>query len=301
MTETNPNQQPPEEQDPREQGLKPPFPEQAQSFPSYVARMEPPPDHGEDTYRGNGRLEGRAALITGADSGIGRAIALAYAREGADILIAYFNEGVDAEETRKLVEDAGRKAVCVPSDVREEADCAMLVQRMMDEFGHLDVLVNNAGYRMSYPYITNISTEDFDRAFRTNIYGMFFLCRAAIPYMKPGGSIINTASIQAFDPTPNYLPYAASKGAVVAFSKALAKMVIEQGIRVNVVAPGPVWTPLIPQALPTAELPNFGSETILGRPAQPAEIAPVYVLLASPEASYITGAVYEVAGGIIIT
>ncbi len=284
-------------QDPRAQEPKPPFPKQSQPMPGSEEKMQPQPDYGENTYRGCGKLTGKTALITGADSGIGRAVALAYAREGADITIAYLNEDQDARVTAHAVEEAGRRALKLRGDIGNEEHCKRLVRETLATFGRLDILVNNAAYQKNYTNITEISTEEWDRAFRTNIYAMFFLSRAAVPSMKPGSAIINTASIQAFRPSPNLLPYAATKGAIVDFTKALAKMLIRRGIRVNAVAPGPVWTPLIPSTSGPEGSQDFGKDSSMGRPAQPAELAPVYVLLASDEASYINGELYSVTGG----
>jgi NAD(P)-dependent dehydrogenase (short-subunit alcohol dehydrogenase family) len=286
-----------EAQDPREAGPKPPFPEQEQPIPGSDADMRPLADHGEESYRGHARLQGKAALITGADSGIGRAVALAYAREGADILISYLCEDEDARETVRLVEMAGRRAVAAGGDIGNEEHCKALVQRAFDEFGKLDILINNAAHQKTYEKIDDITSEDFDETFRTNVYAMFYLCRAALPKMQAGGSIINTASIQAYDPSPALLAYAATKGAIVTFSKALAQMAGEQGVRVNVVAPGPVWTPLVISTMPTEQTSKFGENTVFKRPAQPAELAPIFVFLASDEASYVTGEVYGATGG----
>lgn len=291
------NQQASQQQDPRQRGVTPPLPKQQQSAPGTETQMQPKADHGEQSYRGSGKLTGKAALITGADSGIGRAVALAFAREGADVLISYLNEHQDAQETRRLVEEAGRKAVTLAGDVQDEAHCQQLVQRAVQDFGRLDILVNNAAYQKPYQNLDEITTEEWDRTFRTNIYAMFFLSKAALPHMKPGASIINTASIEAFHPAPFLLAYASTKGAIVTFTEGLAQMVAQQGIRVNAVAPGPVWTPLIPSGMPEQSVPEFGKSTPLGRPAQPAELAPVYVLLASDQASYISGEVYGVTGG----
>jgi NAD(P)-dependent dehydrogenase (short-subunit alcohol dehydrogenase family) len=262
--------------------------------------MDPKPDYGEETYRSSGRLEGKKTVITGGDSGIGRAVALAFAREGADVLISYLDEeSEDAEETARGVEAAGRKAVRVPGDVRDEAHCRAIVQKAVDEFGRIDVLVNNAAYQMVQPGgIADISTEQFDRVFKTNIYATFWLSKAAIPHMRPGASIINTASIEAYQPMPGLLDYASTKGAIVTFTKGLAQGLISQGIRVNVVAPGPVWTPLIPATMPAEQVTQFGaSESPMGRPAQPAELAPPYVFLASQESSYVSGETLGVTGG----
>jgi hypothetical protein len=285
-------------EDPKEQGAKPPFAEQPQSVPGIEAEMTPKPDYGVDTYRGHGRLENKAALITGGDSGIGRAVAVAFAREGADVLISYLaEEESDAQETARAVEDAGRRCLAVAGDIQEEPHCRRLIERAVEEFGRLDVLINNAAFQMTREGIGEITSEEFDRTMRTNIYAMFYLCRAALPHLKEGGSIINTASIQAYQPSPELLAYAATKGAIVTFSKALAEEALKQGVRVNVVAPGPVWTPLIPSTMPHEKVESFGQDTPAGRPAQPAELAPVYVFLASQESSYISGEVIGVTGG----
>jgi len=284
-------------QDPRE-GPKPPFPSPSQEPPGTEDQMRPTADHGEKSYVGSGKLKDLTALITGGDSGIGRAAAVAFAREGADVAIAYLaEEEKDALETERLVRDAGRKAVRVAGDIRDEAHCNTLVRRAFDEFGRLDLLVNNAAYQMAQETIEDVTPEQFDRTFKTNVYAMFYLCRAAVPRMKPGSSVINTASIQAFDPSPMLLDYATTKCAIVGFSKALAKSVAEQGIRVNVVAPGPVWTPLIPSTMPREKVKEFGKDSAFGRPAQPAELAPLFVWLASREASYVTGEVFGATGG----
>jgi NAD(P)-dependent dehydrogenase (short-subunit alcohol dehydrogenase family) len=282
---------------PQERGPKPPFPKQQQEPPGLESEMQPQPDYGEKSYRGFGRLQDKAAIITGGDSGIGRAVALAFAREGADVLFSYLNEEPDARETVRVVEGAGRKAVAVPGDIGDEAHCQQIVQRATQEFGKLDILVNNAAFQMSHESIEELPSEEFDYTFRTNIYAMFYLCKAALPKMQSGGAIINTASIQAYQPKPSLLAYAATKGAIVTFSKALAEEAIKQGVRVNAVAPGPVWTPLIPMSMPQQQVTQFGQQTPIGRPAQPAEVAPAYVFLASQESSYITGEVLGVTGG----
>lgn len=291
---------PMKQQDPRTQYATLPLPEPKQTPPGSEKKMKHAPDYGENSYVGSGRLEGRAAIITGADSGIGRAIALAYAREGADVLISYLNENEDAEETARLVQSAGRQAVLLPGDISQEAHCQALVQTAQQRFGHLDVLVNNAAFQLPHDKITEIPSDEWDHTFRTNIYAMFYLCKAALPVMRPGGAIINTASIEGYQPDANLLAYATTKGAIVNFTKGLAKEAIQSGIRVNAVAPGPVWTPLIPSTLPPEMVATFGAETLLKRPAQPVELAPLYVLLASQEASYITGMIYGITGGDVI-
>jgi NAD(P)-dependent dehydrogenase (short-subunit alcohol dehydrogenase family) len=284
--------------DPRNAGPQPPFPRQQQDAPGSEAQLQPHADHGEHTYHGHGRLAGKAALITGGDSGIGRAVALAFAREGADVMISYLDEHGDARTTLGLVEDAGRKAEAIAGDVQDESNCRSLVQRALEKFGRLDILVNNAAYQEASESIEEISSEVFDRTFRTNVYAMFYLCKAAMPHMRPGASIINTASIQAYEPSESLPAYAATKGAIINFTKSLAKEAMKRGIRVNAVAPGATWTPLIPQTgFPDEKVKQFGQDSVFGRPAQPAELAPVYVLLASDDASYITGEVYGVTGG----
>lgn len=283
--------------DPRQQHVQPPLPKQSQKHPGSSKHMDPKPDYGEKSYKGTNRLTGRVALITGADSGIGRAVALAFAREGADVLISYLEEEEDAQETERLVRDAGRKAILLPGDIREEEHCRQMVQRAFDDFGKLDILINNAAYQMTHPSIEEFSSEQFDRVFRTNVYAMFYLCKAALPRMKANSSILNTTSIQGYDPSDVLLDYASTKSAIIAFTKALAKLAIKQGVRVNAVAPGPVWTPLIPSTMPAEKVKDFGKDTLFGRPAQPAELAPLYVFLASPEASYVTGEVYGATGG----
>jgi NAD(P)-dependent dehydrogenase (short-subunit alcohol dehydrogenase family) len=259
--------------------------------------MDPPPDHGEASYQGAGRLAGRAALITGGDSGIGRAVAIAFAREGADVAIAYLDEHDDARETARWVEQAGRTAVLLPGDIGDPAHCAAIVARTVETLGGLDILVNNAARQRSFADFEDIAPEEWDRTFRTNIHAMFYLCREAVPHMKPGAAIVNTASINSDDPSPQLLPYATTKGAIANFTAGLAQMIGRRGIRVNSVAPGPVWTPLIPSTMPPEKVKGFGGNTPLGRPAQPRELAPVFVLLASDEASYISGAMVPVTGG----
>jgi NAD(P)-dependent dehydrogenase (short-subunit alcohol dehydrogenase family) len=283
--------------DPRKRGPVPPFDPPEQDPPGLDSEMRPAADHGEQSYQGHGRLTGRVALITGADSGIGRAVALAFAREGADVVISYLNEHSDAETTAELVTAAGRRALTVAGDIGEEAHCKALVQRTLREFGRLDILVNNAAYQRVHESIEDISSAEFDRTYRTNVYAMFWLSRYALPHLPAGGSIINTASIQAYQPSPTLLAYASTKGAIVTFAKALSAMAIERGVRVNVVAPGPVWTPLVVSTMPAADVKTFGKDDPMKRPAQPAELAPAYVFLASDESRYITGEVIGVTGG----
>jgi NAD(P)-dependent dehydrogenase (short-subunit alcohol dehydrogenase family) len=288
------------QQDPTQQYPQPEYPEQDQrdQHPGLEAEMQPEPDYGYETYRGTGRLEGKAAIITGGDSGIGRAVALAFAREGADVLISYLEEEEsDARETEQVVEEAGKKAVKVPGDIVEEAQCQQVVERAVEEFGKIDILVNNAAHQMTVDGIADISSELLDRTFKTNIYAMFWLCKAALPHMPEGGSIINVASIQAYQPSPTLLPYSATKGAIVTFTKGLAQEIVQYGLRANTVAPGPVWTPIIPASMPGETVSQFGGTSPMGRPAQPAELAPAFVFLASQESSFVNGETLGVTGG----
>jgi NAD(P)-dependent dehydrogenase (short-subunit alcohol dehydrogenase family) len=288
------------QQDPTQQYPRPEYPEQDQrdQHPGLEREMQPEPDYGYETYRGMGRLEGKAAVITGGDSGIGRAVALAFAREGADVLISYLEEEEpDARETAQVVEEAGRKAVKVPGDIVEEARCQQVVERAFEEFGKIDVLVNNAAHQMTVDGIADVSSELLDRTFKTNIYAMFWLCKAAIPHMPEGGSIINVSSIQAYQPSPTLLPYSATKGAIVTFTKGLAQEVVQYGLRANTVAPGPVWTPIIPASMPGETVSQFGGTSPMGRPAQPVELAPAFVFLASQESSFVNGETLGVTGG----
>jgi len=276
---------------------KPPFSEQQQRVPGHSAKMNPQPDYGEDTYRGAGKLKDKKTLITGADSGIGRAVALAFAREGADVAVSYLNEEEDAAETKRLIEEAGRKCLLIPGDVSSPDHCRKLVEKALGAFGRIDVLVNNAAHQMSFKSIGDISDEEWDKTFATNISAMFYIAKAAVPHMKEGASIINTASVNADAPSPHLLAYATTKGAIQNFTGGLAQMLAEKGIRVNAVAPGPVWTPLIPSTMPKEKVAHFGEQVPMKRPAQPCEVAPAYVLLASDEASYISGATIAVTGG----
>lgn len=280
-----------------EQKKKNALPPQQQRPPGYTEKMDPVPDHGEETYRGSGRLEGKVALITGADSGIGRAVAIAFAREGANVLISYLSEDADAEATAELVREAGRQAITMAGDITDEAHCQDLVQRCVDEFGGIDILVNNAAFQRSYKTIEEIDSDEWDTTLRTNIYAPFYLSKAAVPHMKRGSSIINTSSVQSKDPSGGLLAYATTKGAISNFTTGLSDMLGEKGIRVNAVAPGPIWTPLIPSTLPPEKVKSFGTDTALGRVGQPAELAGAYVLLASDAASYMTGAIIPVTGG----
>jgi NAD(P)-dependent dehydrogenase (short-subunit alcohol dehydrogenase family) len=276
---------------------RPPQPEQRQDPPGATAEMAPKPDHGEYSYQGHGRLAGKAAIITGGDSGIGRAVAIAFAREGADVLLSYLQEDEDAKETQRWVEQAGRRCILQPGDVADETYCRSLVDRAVGEFGKLDILVNNAAMQRTHDSIEEISSEEWDRTFRTNIYSMFYLSKAALRHMQPGAAIVNTASINSKNPSPNLLAYATTKGAIANFTAGLAQMVAEKGVRVNCVAPGPIWTPLIPSTMPAEQIKDFGKNTPLGRAGQPAELAPAYVLLASDEARYMSGAMVPVTGG----
>jgi NAD(P)-dependent dehydrogenase (short-subunit alcohol dehydrogenase family) len=275
----------------------PSIPAQQQQTPGHTAPMRPQPDHGEHSYRGAARLSGKAAVITGGDSGIGRAVAIAFAREGADVLIAYLNEDDEARETARWVEQAGQKAALVSGDIAQRGHCEEIIERAIREFGRLDVLVNNAAYQMTYPSLDDISDEEWDRTFDTNIGAAFRLTRAAVKQMKSGASIINTVSINADKPNPGLLPYATTKGALQNFTAGLAQSLAERGIRVNCVAPGPIWTPLIPSTMPPEKVAAFGSQVPMKRAGQPAEVAPPYVMLASDEASYISGATIAVTGG----
>lgn len=259
--------------------------------------MEPKPDHGEETYRGSGKLRDKVAIITGSDSGIGKAVAIAFAREGADVVISYLDEDDDANDTAKFVRDAGRKAILISGDISQEDQCKKIVDQTVEQFGRVDILVNNAAYQMTYKTLEEIASEEWDKTFKTNIYSMFYLTKAAVPHMKPGSAIVNTTSVNADTPKQTLLPYATTKGAIQNFTGGLAQLLAEKGIRVNCVAPGPIWTPLIPSTMPPEQVKEFGQSVPMKRPGQPAELAPVYVLLASPEASYVSGATVAVTGG----
>jgi NAD(P)-dependent dehydrogenase (short-subunit alcohol dehydrogenase family) len=260
--------------------------------------MRPLADHGEESYRGSGRLESRRALITGGDSGIGRAVALAFAREGADVAISHLpEEQEDADETLRLIEDAGRTGVSLPGDVTEEAYCRDIVERTVAELGGIDILVNNAAYQMAHEGLEDISTEELEHTFRTNIFALFHTCKAALAHMQSGSAIINTASEQAYDPSPSLMAYAATKAAMINLTKNLSQQVLERGIRVNAVAPGPIWTPLIPATMPPDQVKSFGEQAPIGRAGQPVEVAPAYVYFASQESSYVSGEVLGVTGG----
>jgi len=284
--------------DPRTAGPRPPFAEHDQSPPGLDSRMRERPDYGEESYVGLGRLEGRAALVTGGDSGIGRAVALAFAREGADVAVAYLEEHDDAEETLRLVESAGRRGVLLPGDLGDPAHCADVVEETVRQLGRLDVLVNNAAFQgKTVQSITELDPERVERTFRTNVEAMFFLVRAAVPHLRPGAAIINVASIQAYKPTPSILDYASTKGAIVTFTKGLAQELASKGIRVNCVAPAPVWTPLVAASFRGEKLEHFGEDDPMGRPAQPADVAPVFVFLACGESRFVDGEVLGVTGG----
>jgi len=276
---------------------RPPFARQQQPMPGRTGAMRPKPDHGEETYRGSGKLKGKKAVITGGDSGIGRAVALAFAREGADVLIAYFSEDDDARETKRLVEDAGRKAVLARGDIGAADHCRAIVEKAVKELGGIDILVNNAAHQASFRSIEDISDEEWEMTFKVNIHAMFYLTKAAVPHMTKGGAIINTASINADTPNPTLLAYATTKGAIQNFTAGLAQLLAEKGIRANAVAPGPIWTPLIPSTMPEEAVENFGKQVPMKRPGQPAELATAYVMLADPLSSYVSGATIAVTGG----
>lgn len=273
------------------------FPEQQQKVPGIQAQMSPVPDCGEHSYRGSGKLTGKAAIVTGADSGIGRAVAIAFAREGADVLISYLDEDEDAEEVARWVTEAGRRAVLVPGDLSDPAHCRALVARAVEEFGTIDVLVSNAAYQMTHTELAEISDEEFDYTFAVNVGAYFRLVKAALPHMRPGSSIIGSSSVNSDMPNPTLAPYAATKAAIANLSASLAQLLGEKGIRVNSVAPGPIWTPLIPSTMPPEKVADFGDNVPLGRAGQPAELAAAYVLLAADDGSYISGARLAVTGG----
>jgi hypothetical protein len=276
---------------------EPPFPQPPQPQPGFTALMDPRPDHGEESYKGSGRLEGKKAVITGGDSGIGRAVAIAYAREGADVFISYLSEHEDAEDTKAWVEKSGRKCVLFPGDIADADHCRALVARAAEELGRIDILVNNAAHQDTFSNIEDIADEEWDYTFRTNIHAMFYITKAALAHMGEGGSIINTTSVQADSPSEELLAYASTKGAIQNFTGGLAQMLAERGIRANCVAPGPIWTPLIPATMPEEKVRNFGKQVPMQRPGQPAELAPVFVMLATAEASYVSGATIAVTGG----
>lgn len=275
----------------------PPFDTPRQDMPGTTEAMSPLPDHGEVSYRGSGRLSGKRAVITGGDSGIGRAVAIAFAREGADVLISYLDEDKDAEETKSWVEKAGRKAILVPGDIQYAPHCEHIIDTAVSELGGIDILVNNAAHQASFSEIGDISDEEWEVTFRTNIHAMFYLTKAAVPHMQPGSAIINTTSINADSPSPHLLAYATTKGAIQNFTAGLAQMLANKGIRANSVAPGPIWTPLIPSTMPDENVRNFGKQVPMQRPGQPAEVATAYVMLADPLSSYVSGATIAVTGG----
>ncbi|WP_407181379.1 SDR family oxidoreductase [Bradyrhizobium sp. STM 3562] len=276
---------------------QPPYPNQKQPMPGLTSKMNPRPDHGETSYKGSGKLAGMKAVITGGDSGIGRAVAIAYAREGADVLIAYLDESEDAQEVKARIEQEGRKAVLIPGDLSDPRHCRSVIQRAVDQLGGIDILVNNAAHQATFSEITEISDEEWEVTFKTNIHAMFYLTKAAVPHMKPGSAIINTASVNSDMPNPILLAYATTKGAIQNFTGGLAQMLAEKGIRVNAVAPGPIWTPLIPSTMPEEAVKNFGKQVPMKRAGQPAELATTYVMLADPLSSYTSGTTIAVTGG----
>jgi len=284
-------------QDPQQQYETPPYPQQEQEVPGKENQLQPQADHGEESYKGSGKLTGRKALITGGDSGIGRAVAIAFAREGADVLISYLDEHEDAKETARYVEEAGRKAITVSGDICDEAHCVHLIERAVNELGGIDILVNNAAFQMARESLQEVSSEEWDRTFKTNIYPMFYLCKAAELYLHPGSTVVNTTSVNAYKAPAILVAYSATKAAIQNFTASMAQLWAEKGIRVNCVAPGPVWTPLIPSTMPQEEVENFGKSVPMQRAAQPAELAPAYVLLASQDSSYMTGSTIQVTGG----
>src|ERR671912_1718508 len=273
------------------------IPPQQQEPPGSEQEMQPKPDHGEDSYRGSGRMTDKIAVITGADSGIGKAVAIAYAREGADVVISYLNEHEDAEETRRFVEEAGRRALVISGDLADPAHCRDIIRQTVDEFGRVDVLVSNAAYQMDHPSLDEVSDEEWDHTWAVNVSAYFHLVKAALPHMREGGSIIGSSSVNSDMPSPTLLPYAATKAAIANMTASLAQLLAEKGIRANSVAPGPIWTPLIPATMPEEKVESFGQQVPMKRPGQPAELAPVYVLLASDEGSYVSGARIAVTGG----
>ena len=276
---------------------KPPYPKQQQPMPGETAAMQPRPDHGETSYKGAGRLQGLKAVITGGDSGIGRAVAIAFAREGADVLISYLDEHADAAEVKDLIEKEGRKAVLVAGDLQRADHCRAVVQKAADEFGRIDILVNNAAHQATFSDIGDISDEEWELTFRVNIHAMFYLTKAAVPHMRPGSAVVNTASVNSDMPNPSLLAYATTKGAIQNFTAGLAQMLAEKGIRANAVAPGPIWTPLIPSTMKQDTVASFGQNTPMKRAGQPAELATAYVMLADPLSSYTSGTTVAVTGG----
>nr|MBI1230316.1 glucose 1-dehydrogenase [Cytophagales bacterium] len=285
------------EKHPQKKYDQPPFPEQQQEVPGTEKKLDPKADHGEDSYKGSGKLKGKKAVITGGDSGIGRAVAIAFAREGADVMISYLNEDEDADTTVRHIEEAGRKAVKIKGDISEEPHCWEIIDKAVSEFGRIDILVNNAAFQMAHSSLEELSSEEWDYTFRTNIYAMFYLCKKAIPLMAPGSAIINTTSVNAYNPNSSLIAYAATKGAIQNFTVSLGEMLADKGIRVNCVAPGPIWTPLIPSTLPEEKVKEFGKNTPMKRVGQPAELAAAYVLLACDDSSYMTGSTVQITGG----
>jgi NAD(P)-dependent dehydrogenase (short-subunit alcohol dehydrogenase family) len=276
---------------------QPPFSEKKQDYPGTEDQFNLKADHGETTYIGSGKLHGRSAIITGGDSGIGRAVAIAFAREGANVAISYLDEHDDAQETARLVEAAGRSALLIPGDICSEEHCKYIIQYTLEKFGHLDILINNAAYQMSRDSIQDVSSEEWDRTFKTNIYPLFYMCKAAEAHLKPGSTIVNTTSVNAYKAPPQLVAYSATKAAIQNFTASMAQLWAEKGIRVNCVAPGPIWTPLIPATMPLEKLNSFGQDVPLKRPGQPAELAAAFVLLASNDSSYMTGSTVQVTGG----
>lgn len=282
---------------PQDKYPKPPYEIKRQPIPGLVSAMNPKPDHGEESYVGSGKLKGRKAVITGGDSGIGRAVAIAFAREGADVLISYLNEDSDANETAEYIRAAGQKAVLVAGDISNEVHCKKIIDTAVQEFGQIDILVNNAAFQQARESLQEVSSDEWDRTFKTNIYPMFYLCKLAEEHMKPGSTVVNTTSVNAYVPKPKLIAYAATKGAIQNFTANLAQLWADKGIRVNCVAPGPIWTPLIPSTMPLEEVEKFGENTPLKRAGQPVELSPAYVLLASDQSSYMTGSTIQVTGG----
>ena len=284
--------------DPRNLGPKPPFPQQPQTHPGTVRAMDPPADHGESSYQGTGKLKGKVAIITGGDSGIGRAVAIAFAREGACVVISFLpEEQPDADDTAAVIEQSGGRVFKMPGDLGDRKNIEALISAAKMRFGHIDIVVNNAGYQMAHKEIQELSPEELEHTFRVNVFATFLLSQAALKELLPGGVILNTTSIQAYDPSPQLVVYAATKSAILSMTKSMAGLAMKRGVRVNAVAPGPVWTPLIPSTMPAEKVKEFGSNTEFGRPAQPVELARIYVFLASDEASYVTGEVYGGTGG----
>lgn len=288
----------PKNPDPRKVGPKPPFPEQPQNHPGTVRLMQPKADHGEESYRGSEKLAGQFAIVTGADSGIGRAAAIAFAKEGADVVLSYLKEEeADAREVASIIESCGRKVIAKPGDLGSPKYARSLVETAMEELGGLDILVNNAGFQMTHPSIEEIPDEEFEHTFRVNVFGTFYLTKEALPKMQPGASIINTSSIQTYQPSEELVAYAATKAAIASMTKSIAKLAAKKGIRVNAVAPGPVWTPLIPSTMPQEKVKTFGENSVFKRPAQPVELAKLFVFLASADASYVSGEIFAATGG----